>query len=165
MATVTETMGDASDNADTTYSMSPGDTFTGRLGERFDEDWVRVELQAGLTYEINLNGDGSDGAADTILRVYNSSGEQVAMNDDVDLDAGNLFSMLIFTPERGGTYYISATSYTANPSQENWGDYRVTVSNPGGSEPLEEDSDRVDEDTDIVDEDSVTDVEILHCGR
>lgn len=155
MATVTETMGDASAGADTTYSMSPGDTFTGRLGERFDEDWVRVELQAGLTYEITLNGDGSDGAADTILRVYNSSGEQVAMNDDADPDAGNRFSMLEFTPESGGAYYIGAASYTANPNQENWGDYRVTVSNPGGSEPVKEDSDRVDEDTDSVDEDSV----------
>ena len=140
MATVTETMGDAEANADTTYSMSPGDTYTGRLGERFDEDWVRVELQAGLTYEINLTGDGTDGAADTILRIYNSAGVQVAMNDDVDLAAGNRFSMLDFTPESSGTYYISATSYTANPNQENWGDYRVSVSDPGGINPMDEDS-------------------------
>ena len=140
MATVTETMGDAEANADTTYRMSPGDTYTGRLGERFDEDWVRVELQAGLTYEINLTGDGTDGAADTILRIYNSAGVQVAMNDDVDLAAGNLFSMLDFTPESSGTYYISATSYTANPNQENWGDYRVSVSDPGGINPMDEES-------------------------
>ena len=151
MATVTETTGDASAGSDTTYNMAPGDTFTGRLGERFDQDWIRIELQEGLTYEINLTGDGADGAADTILKIYNSDGEQVDMNDDVDLAAGNLFSMLNFTPESGGTYYIGVASYTANPSQENWGDYRVTVSNPGGSEPGEEDSDRVDEDTDIMD--------------
>ena len=138
MATVTETMSDAAASADTTYSMSPGDTFTGRLGERFDEDWIRIELEAGLTYEVNLTGDGSDGAADTILRIYNSAGQQVAVNDDVDFAEGNFFSMLTFTPETGGVYYLSAGSYTANPNQENWGDYRITVSNPGGSDPMEE---------------------------
>ncbi len=152
MATVTETTGDAEANADTTYSMSPGDMYTGRLGERFDEDWVRVELQSGLTYEINLTGDGTDGAADTILRIYNSAGVQVAMNDDVDLAAGNRFSMLDFTPESGGTYYISATSYTANPNQENWGDYRLTVSNPGGSDPMEEVNDMTGEDGEVIDD-------------
>ena len=134
MPTVTETMGDAAAAAHTTYSMAPGDAFTGRLGERFDEDWVSIELQAGLTYEISLAGEGADGAADTILRIYNAAGVQVAMNDDVDLDAGNLFSMVNFSPGSSGTYYISAGSYTANPSQENWGDYRLTVSNPGGSD-------------------------------
>ena len=141
MTTITETTGDASAGADTTYNMVPGDTFTGRLGERFDQDWIRIQLQEGLTYEINLNGDGADGAADTILRIYNSAGVQVAMNDDVDLAAGNLFSMLNFTPESSGTYYIGATSYSANPSKENWGDYRITVSNPGGIEPVDEDGD------------------------
>ena len=100
-----------------------------------------------MTYEISLTGDGNDGAADTILRIYNSAGVQVAMNDDVDLDAGNLFSMLNFTPESGGTYYISATSYTANPNQENWGDYRVSVSDPGGINPMDEESDTVEEDS------------------
>ena len=137
MATITETTNDAAASADTTYSMVPGDTFSGRLGERFDEDWVRIELQTGLTYEINLIGDGSDGADDTILRIYNAAGEQVAVNDDVDFAAGNLFSMVRFTPVSNGVYYISAGSYTANPNQQNWGDYRVTVSNPGGIAPME----------------------------
>ena len=153
MATITETGGDAADSADTGYSMTPGDSFTGRLGERFDEDWIRIELQAGLTYEINLAGGGADGAADTILKIYNLAGDQVAINDDVDLAAGNLFSMVSFTLDSSGTYYISATSYTANPSQENWGDYRVTVSNPGGSDPMVEDSDMVDESTTMTEED------------
>ena len=157
MPTVTETMGDAAASADTHYSMTPGDSFTGRLGERFDEDWIRIELQAGLTYEINLTGDGSDGAADTILRIYNSAGAQVAVNDDVDFAAGNLFSKVTFTPETSSAYYISAGSYSANPNQENWGDYRLTVPNPGGSEPMDEDNDMMGEDGDVMDEDDVED--------
>ena len=146
MATVTEMTGDAEANVETTYSMSPGDTFTGRLDERVDEDWIRIELEKGQGYEINLAGDGSDGAADTILRIYNSAGQQVAENDDVDFAAGNLFSMLAFTPETSGVYYLSAGSYSANPNQENWGDYRVTVSNPGGSDPMDEDNDMAEGD-------------------
>ncbi len=140
MATVTETTGDAAPDAGTSYNMAPGDTFTGRLNERFDEDWIRVELQAGLTYEINLAGVGTDGAADTILKIYNSAGQQVAVNDDVDIAAGNLFSMVTFTPDNTGVYYLGAGSYTANPNRENWGDYRITVSNPGGGDTVEEDS-------------------------
>ena len=153
MATITETTNDAAASADTTYSMSAGDTFTGSLGERFDEDWVRIELQTGLTYEINLSGDGSDGADDTILRIYNAAGEQVAVNDDVDFVAGNLFSMVSFSPVSNGVYYISASSYTANPNQQNWGDYRLTVSNPGGTAPMDEDEDMVDESTTVTQED------------
>ena len=124
----------------------------------FDEDWIRIELQAGLAYDINLTGDGSDGADDTILRIYNAAGEQVAMNDDVDFAAGNLYSMVSFTPVSNGVYYISAATYTANPNQENWGDYRITVSNPGGSDPMGEESNDDVPDTgqivDVPDEDS-----------
>ena len=109
MATITETRGDAVASVDTGYSMTPGDTFTGRLDERFDEDWIRVELEAGLRYEIGLTGDGADGAADTVLRIYNAAGQQVAINDDVDRTAGNLDSELRFSPESSGVYYISAS--------------------------------------------------------
>ena len=153
MATVTETAGDAPAGTNTSYSMSPGDSFTGRLGERFDEDWISVDLQEGLTYEVNLTGDGADGAADTILKIYNSAGGQVAINDDVDFAAGNLYSKVSFTPETSGVYYISAGSYSANPNQQNWGDYRVTVSNPGGIAPMDEDEDMVDESTTVTEGD------------
>ena len=152
MTTITETASDAAASADTTYNMSPGDTLSGRLSERFDEDWIRIELQAGLAYEINLIGDGSDGADDTILRIYNAAGEQVAINDDMDFAAGNLFSMVSFTPVSNGVYYISAGSYTANPNQQNWGDYRLTVSNPGGIDPVEEDSDMTGENGEVIDD-------------
>ena len=136
MATITETRGDAVASADTGYSMTPGDTFTGRLDERFDEDCIRVELEAGLRYEIGLTGDGADGAADTVLRIYNAAGQQVAISDDVDRAAGNLDSELRFSPESSGVYYISASSYSANPNQENWGDYRLTVFSLGSADVI-----------------------------
>ena len=136
MANITEAVGDAAVGADTSYSMAPGDMFTGRLDERLDEDWVRIELEAGLRYQISLAGVGVDGAADTVLRIYNDAGQQVAMNDDVDRAAGNLDSELRFSPESSGVYYISAGSYSANPNQENWGDYRLTVLTLGSADVI-----------------------------
>lgn len=127
MANITEAVGDAEPSAGTAYSMAPGDTFTGRLDERSDEDWIRVELEEGLRYQISLAGAGTDGAADTILRIYDAGGQRVAINDDVDRASGNLDSEVRFSPESSGVYYISAGSYSANPNQENWGDYRLTV--------------------------------------
>ena len=132
MAHITETTGDAAASAVTTYSMSPGDTYIGRLDERSDEDWIRIELEEGLRYQISLAGTWeTDGAADTILRIYNAAGQQVAINDDVDRAAGNLDSELRFVPESSGVYYIGAGSYSANPNQENWGDYRLAVFTQG----------------------------------
>ena len=136
MANITETMDDAAASADTSYSMAPGDTFAGRLDERSDEDWIRIELEAGLIYQISLAGAGADGAADTILRIYNAAGQQVAINDDVDRAADKLDSELRFSPESSGVYYISAGSYSANPNQENWGDYRLTVLTLGRADAI-----------------------------
>ena len=65
------------------------------------------------------------------------AGRQVAINDDVDRAAGNLDSELRFSPEGSGVYYISAGSYSANPNQDNWGDYRLTVFTLGSADVIE----------------------------
>ena len=129
---------DAAANNDTTYSMPNFvDRFEGTLDGKDDEDWIQVDLVAGETYEINLAGNGDNGAADTILTIFNSAGEQVARNDDIDTSAGNRNSMVTFTPDSSGSYYISAASYKANPAQDNSGDYVVTVSERSGTGLLE----------------------------
>ena len=132
-----ETMVDAPADANTGYSISADSIFDGRLDSRDDEDWVRVELEAGQKYSIALAGQGDDGAEDTILKVYNASGELLVMNDDIDRDAGLLDSHLRFYPDSSGTYYLSASSYSANPNQENWGDYSVFLLLLGGPEFIE----------------------------
>ena len=47
----------------------------------------------------------------TVLRVYNSAGEEVAWNDDVDLAALAFNLMVEFSPDTSGVYYISAGNY------------------------------------------------------
>ena len=128
---------DAAANDETAYNLFHSvDRFEGALDTRDDEDWIRIDLVAGETYEINLAGSGDNGAADTILEVFNSDGERVARNDDIDTAGGNLNSMVTYTPDSNGAYYISASSYAANPAQNNSGDYVVTVSGSGDSDKL-----------------------------
>ena len=74
-----------------------------------------------------LETDDSNPSEDTILRLYDSKGGFIKINDDVDGGMGNLDSSFQFTPEVSGTYYISAGSYSGNPNQDNSGDYMVTV--------------------------------------
>ena len=132
MATVYEGDGasqDAAANTNTTYTMSVGDTFNGILDHKFDEDWIKIELEKGKTYRINLSGRGKDGdeAEDTILKLYDSHGNLVAMNDDIDTANRIYDSELVVTITFTDTYYISAGSYTSNPTLDNSGAYDLTV--------------------------------------
>ena len=121
---------DAAANAQTAYSLSAGDTFNGVFDGRPDNDWVRVELVEGKTYRVHLSGAGDNSGADTILRVFNSAGEQVAVNDDSDFAAGQLDSRINFTPDSSGVYYLSAGLYLGNPAQDHAGAYTLTLVDP-----------------------------------
>ena len=126
MATVKEMMMDAAASVETAHMMSAGDTFEGSLSTKNDEDWIRIELTAGMLYTISLTGaDG--GVSDTVLKLLDSKGGLIDSNDDIDGAKGDLNSKLEFTPEVSGTYYISAGAYTGNPSVDNMGAYTVTV--------------------------------------
>ncbi len=121
---------DATANAQTAYSLSAGDTFNGVFEDKQDNDWLRVELVEGKTYEIHLAGAGDNSGADTILWVFNSAGEQVAVNDDSDFAAGQLDSRIDFTPDSSGVYYLSAGLYLGNPAQDHAGEYTLTLVDP-----------------------------------
>ena len=131
MAYIEETpAADAPASAATPYNLAVGVDFKGVFTDNLDEDWVRVDLLAGKTYGISLGGTDSNSQADTVLRIYNPAGEQVAVNDDADFDAGELNSMLNFSPEASGVYYLSAGVFTGNPTQDHSGNYTLTVVDP-----------------------------------
>ena len=105
-----------------------------------DVDWIRIELQAGKEYTINVDArpteDDADtqdvdetdtGLVDSILMLLDSKGGMIAMNDDEDGAMGMLNSTLKFTPEEDGVYYIAVSAYTKNPLVTNDGDYTVEV--------------------------------------
>ena len=114
-------------NPETPLTLSVGERFQGTLDNKFDEDWIRVDLVEGTTYDITLQGIGPDADTDTILRIYNSEGEQVGFHDDVDYAAGRVNSRLAFSPEATGAYYLSAGAYRGNPTQDNSGLYQVAL--------------------------------------
>ena len=108
MATVNEgtlTPSDAPASKETTHVMSVGDTFNGILDQKFDEDWIKIELEKGKTYKINLSGRGKDGdeAEDTILKLFDSKGDHIVTNDDIDTANKIYDSELIFTATAGDT--------------------------------------------------------------
>ena len=114
---------DAADSIETTYTISVGDTFDGVLSQKFDEDWIEIELERGAIYEITLVGRGAapDKAEDTILKLYDANGQHILTNDDIDTANRVFDSKLIFTPTTSGAYYLSAGSYAANPNKDNSG--------------------------------------------
>ena len=115
------------DNIETPLAVSVGERFQGTLDDKFDEDWIKVDLVEGKTYDITLDGIGPDADTDTVLRIYNQEGEQVGLHDDVDYAAGRVNSKLSFSPEATAAYYISAGAYRGNPTQDNSGRYQVAV--------------------------------------
>jgi Ca2+-binding RTX toxin-like protein len=101
-----------------TFSVNGG--VYGTIETAGDVDMYRVFLSAG-NYHINLVGDPFFGnrLTDPLLRVYNSSGQQLAVNDDNGA-ASN--SYLDFTAPSSGTYFIAAAAFNTYT-----GDYALSV--------------------------------------
>ncbi|MEO9574402.1 MAG: M10 family metallopeptidase C-terminal domain-containing protein [Tateyamaria sp.] len=114
----------AIDGIATTNGMAVRDTFSGTLSESGDEDWVAINLTAGVTYEIALDG-GS--LSDPLVRLFDADGNQVAANDD---GGRGLFSLLEFEPGASGTYYVVADAFSTQT-----GTYTLTVTDETATTP------------------------------
>jgi serralysin len=96
------------DNTSTTANLSIGSTYAGTVETAGDRDWVRVNLVAGQTYRINLNGSAFTPLDDPNLTLLNSAGIQLGFNDDSN---GTLNSHLTFTATSSGVYYLSTGGF------------------------------------------------------
>ncbi|MGR3792582.1 M10 family metallopeptidase C-terminal domain-containing protein [Vannielia sp. SX4] len=120
---------DAAANSGTAYTIALGDTFEGTISSGSDDDWIAIELTAGE--EIVINAFGTNGATagigDTTLALYNSTGTQVAYNDDAYFTDNNnpyddnLFSIIEYTVPVTGTFYIAVSGFSSDET----GDYIV----------------------------------------
>jgi riboflavin synthase alpha subunit len=113
--------------ADTSHplgSVAVNGSSTGRLEVTSDRDWFQVQLVAGATYVINLQGAdaGAGTLSDPYLRLHDGAGTLLSESDDIILGI-NHDSQMTFTATTSGTYYLEtgafADSYT--------GTYRVSV--------------------------------------
>jgi hypothetical protein len=105
ITTVTE----IADNRTTIASMEVGELFQNRIEESYDQDWIKIILDVGKTYEINLKGDT---LTDTYLRgIYDSTGNYIEGTQNDDGGEG-LDSKITFTSPETSEYYISVSAYS-----------------------------------------------------
>jgi serralysin len=100
---------DAAAGTGTIYEMEVGDDFYGQILNS-DEDWVAVTLQAGTTYSFGAVGVGAmnSGVSDPLLILRNSSGFELARNDD---GGPGLTSSVTFTATSTDTYYVHVKAF------------------------------------------------------
>ncbi|MEZ5959642.1 MAG: PPC domain-containing protein [Hyphomonadaceae bacterium] len=89
--------------------ISGGQTIEGSLDFPSDTDWYRIRLTEGQSYRFTLNSSGDNPMDDPLLRVRDSSGGELAVDDD---GGEGLNSYLEFTAPSTGNYYVEATSFT-----------------------------------------------------
>lgn len=106
-------------------TIAVGGTVSGTLETGPDHDWFRIDLAAGQTITINLDGTGGT-PPDTYLRLRNSAGTEIAFDDD---GGPGYNSALQFTATAAGTYFIDVGSFGDSES----GTYQLSVV---GSAPL-----------------------------
>jgi len=96
-------------NTSTTGVITDGGSVSSTIDSNGDHDWFRIALTAGRSYTFNLNQVvGSQGLADPLLALRDSSGVLLTSNDDAN---GSLNSQINFTATSTGTYYLDAGAY------------------------------------------------------
>jgi Ca2+-binding RTX toxin-like protein len=93
----------------TTGTLDIFGTFESGLETAGDRDWVKVELKAGETYAITVDGmDTGDGTlGNPNLRLFDSAGNLVSQDNDSGPGSN---ARLAFTPAADGTYYVEASA-------------------------------------------------------
>ena len=128
-------------NTTTTGAVAVGGSARGEIGPAADIDWFKVELVAGKTYRVDLEGStrGAGTLGDPYLRgIYDADHILVrgTINDDADWPRDSN-SRVILTASATGTYYVAAGarvqdegSYTLSV-REIEDDYRATAGTKG----------------------------------
>lgn len=134
---MTDSIDDYASNTSTSGSVSVGGSRSGTIESYSDQDWYAVELTAGHSYQIDLEGaPTSKGTlADTYLRgVYDSSGNLISgtTNDDSGTGYNSQTELTVYS---SGTYYIAAGAYGSRT-----GSYTVSVSDLGGGDDYASDT-------------------------
>ena len=131
---VSEVPDDFSDDTDTTGTVAVGGSATGLIEKPADRDWFAVELEAGTSYRIELEGWSTRQGTldDAYLRgIYDADGNLVSGTTNDNGGTGTN-SEVVFVAETSGTYYISAGAYSGpyglGEYAEFSGSYRLSVS-------------------------------------
>ncbi len=106
-----------------------------------DQDFFRVELEAGHIYDIGqylvLNGPSGVPLSDAYLEIYDSAGNLLLSADGGGPNTpSGLDALMTFIPKTSGTYYINARAYdqdsTNGTTGDATGDYELFVKDVSG---------------------------------
>ncbi len=85
-----------------------GQSINGGLDFPRDTDWFRIRLEGGQSYSFTLSSPQGERAFDPVVRVNNSAGEELAIDDD---GGDGLNAYLEFTAPAGGDYFVEARAF------------------------------------------------------
>ena len=104
----------------TNRTITVGGTLTDQLEVIGDHDWVRINLTAGQSITVSLDGLTLE---DPYLRIRDQNGNLIYENDDIT-SGTNRDSLLAFTATYTGVYYIDVGAWDENYT----GTYELSVS-------------------------------------
>ena len=110
---VAEVTDDYAGNTSTTGTVAVGGEATGEIEFEGDRDWFAVTLEAGKTYQIDVQGSPTDDGtlADPYFRgIYDANGVLLADTRDDDGGEGRN-SRVFFTAAEDATYYLATGAY------------------------------------------------------
>ncbi|MFN3944293.1 MAG: M10 family metallopeptidase C-terminal domain-containing protein [Allosphingosinicella sp.] len=122
------TIDNVPDDISSTVTLSVGQTIVNTLDYLGDQDFFRVELVAGKTYEIgqyaHVGGPMGVPLADAYLELYDATGKLLVVADGGGPNTpSGLDALLTFTPQASGTYFINARAYDELPVPGATGDF------------------------------------------
>ncbi len=104
---------DFTDDIHTTGTLEVGGSVTGEIEAQGDRDWFAVTLEAGTTYQIDMEGSATDGGTldnPTLYSLRDANGS-ILQFVGFDRDSGEgLNARATFTVDEDGTYYVVALS-------------------------------------------------------
>ena len=116
---------DYPNHAGTNGIIYPGQSVYGTLENGSDQDWFAIDLQAGMSVTLDLEGQRTNRGSlgDPLLAVYDVNNREIGRNDD----GGEGFnSRLTLTAPYTGRFFVSAQSFGSST-----GTYTLTASGVG----------------------------------
>jgi Ca2+-binding RTX toxin-like protein len=97
----------------TTFSVAVGGSVSGEVDVSGDQDWYRVSLVAGHTYQFDLQGasTGQGTLGDSYLTLLNGAGAVIVADDD---SGEGTNSLITYTASQSGTHHLSAAGYSSH---------------------------------------------------
>lgn len=117
---------DAGSNTQTWVTLQAGESFSGTLLQKNEQDWVRIRLEGGKDYvfKAQASHSGNGSLEDPVLEVRSANGQLLQTVDNMLM--GNEPSML-FTPTGTGDYFVVVR---AADGQNDTGSYQLSTRAP-----------------------------------